>query len=101
MKIPSKINVGGTIFHIKKDKNIAGASFTFETRTITYNHTFSENEIKTMLIHEISEIIHVTLGTRLYSPHNDSYVFIMDHKEFQAHNDILVNTLVSNKIIQL
>lgn len=46
-----------------------------------------------ILMHELSEIIHILLRFRYDDPSvHGNYKFFMDHKEFELHNKILANT---------
>lgn len=100
--IPKKINILGSDWMIIQDKNNGGASFTFKTYTITLGVNYKNVEdIFEILIHEISEIIHIVLCSRFDDRGNDSYIFVMNHAKFQTHNEILVKTLLTNKIISL
>lgn len=95
-----KLNICGKEFKVLISKNIRGAEYNYDEQIIKLG-IYEQKQSIEMLIHEISEIIHVMLGHRLFKSENDSYIFIMDHSEFQAHNEILVNTLINNKIIKL
>lgn len=101
-QIPKKINVAGIDWIIKQDKKEYGSSFTFKNHTIILGANYKKvDDVIEALIHEISEIIHLTLNTRYTDTANDSYFFIMNHAQFQTHNDILINTLIKNKIIMI
>lgn len=101
MNIPKKINVVGYTFNIKVDSDSYDASFSFDDKIIIIGTATKDKEvILDHLIHEISELIHVILNNRLYKSSNDSYIFLYEHSNFQTHNEILVSTLVSNKIIK-
>ena len=100
MKNNSIINIAGKEFKILISKDTSGAEFNYSEQVIKLG-VYDEKYAIEILIHEISEIIHVMLGHRLFKSENNSYIFIMDHSEFQTHNEILVNTLINNKIIKL
>ena len=100
MKNNSIINIAGKEFKILISKDTSGAEFDYNKQVIELG-VYDEKYAIELLIHEISEIIHVMLGNRLFKNENNSYIFIMDHSEFQTHNEILVNTLINNKIIKL
>jgi hypothetical protein len=92
-KIPKKLLIVGQEYIIKKDKNSNGASFSMSNKEIILGIA----QIKTRpervfeaLVHEISEIIHSSLDTRYEAWGNVAdYKFVLDHKEFQNHNQIL------------
>ena len=101
--IPKELNICGRIFKVTEDKNIYGASFNFLDNTIIVGTKYSkENQVAILenLVHEISEIIHVTLGQRFEDSDNDSYIFVFNHSGFQNHGEILTNTLISNNILK-
>ncbi len=99
MKLPRKIDICGHTFKIKKTKG-GGGAFSFDDRTIEVGEDYKNQEdIIEVLIHEISEVIHVILALRTLEPVNNSYVFSMTYKDFQTHNTILVQTLIANKIL--
>ena len=100
MKNNSIINIAGKEFKILISKDTSGAEFNYSEQVIKLGVCDEKYAIE-ILIHEISEIIHVMLGNRLLKNENNSYIFLMDHCGFQAHNEILVNTLINNKIIKL
>lgn len=99
-KIPNLLFICGMKFKVKKDKKERGASFSFENREIILGIDYKQkNTIFKILIHEISEIIHVILSNRYTDTSNDSYLFVLKHKDFEIHNDILVDTLIGNNIL--
>ena len=100
MKNNSIINIAGKEFKVIISKETSGAEFNYNEQVIKLG-VYDEKCAIEILIHEISEIIHIMLGHRLFKSENNSYIFIMDHSEFQTHNEILVNTLINNKIIKL
>lgn len=101
MKLPKKLNIIGIEYSIIQDKNENGASFSYEKKAIRINPTYKDHYMLEILIHEISEIIHMMLGNRLFKSENNSYLFLMDHGMFQTHNKILVNTLINNKLLSI
>lgn len=102
MKIPEVVQICGMPYRVTVDKESYNSHFYTETRDITVGGKFElEEDIIEGLIHEISEVIHCLLGNRLTDVQNDSYTFIYNHKNFQVHNTILVQTLINNEIINL
>lgn len=100
--IPKKVNICGYEIKIKRKDSIdAVSSFSFSDRLIILNTYNCDDDTYEALIHEISEMIHVIIGNRMHYAPNNSYEFKMDHSKFQIHNDILVHTLINNKIISI
>jgi len=95
---PFTINICGKLYNCTRDNDITGAQFDFHDRTIIIGDC-ADHALSDYLIHEISEIIHVILGTRLSDAGNNNYMFVMNHNSFQTHNEILIETLLSNGII--
>ncbi len=94
----SEVNICGYKFKIEWDKTHSGGSFSFSGRAIIIgtSRLKSNSEITFMiLMHEVSEIIHLILNTRYDDPSVDgNYKFFLDHKEFENHNSILSNTIL-------
>ena len=102
-KIPKKINILGSNYKVIRNKSHAGGVFSTGDNTIE----IGTRNLKTdpcwtfqILVHEISEIIHVMLCTR-YDDYSvkGNYRFFMDHKGFDNHNQIL-NGIIYNQIIK-
>ena len=100
MTLPKTINIVNTEFTISTYKGY-GANFTIKDRQISIGTSDCDEEILISLIHEISEIIHVLIETRLVNNANDSYIFLLTHKEFQIHNELLIKVIRSNKLFEL
>lgn len=99
INLPEQIIICGTTFTVNKTESY-GADFSCRDKVINVGCSYiDKGDIVENLIHEISEIIHITLGIRFDSTGNDNYFFHFDHSQFQSHNEILVNTLFHNKII--
>lgn len=88
------------IFKLNVDNSLSGANFNYYERVINIGKYKDKKEYVQVLSHEISEIIHILLNNRFYNSGNDSYMFIMNHSDFQTHNEILLYTLYNNKIIK-
>ena len=96
-KIPDKIYIIAQEFLVIQTKEHGGGSFDFKESTIEIgirdietspDYTFS------ILVHEISEVIHCFLNTRYHSYGSiTDYKFVMDHKEFENHGMILAGIL--------
>lgn len=89
-----KIKIGSSKFKIEWKKDVRGANFDFKTHIIQVGTQHSKEEQWEYLIHELSEICHVVLGSRFWDSHNDSYVFIQSHKEFENHNAMLSQVIL-------
>lgn len=93
MRRPDEIKILNDIITVTYNEEVSGA-------TLDINKGFMEigtklpNDILDNLIHEISEAIHILLGTRHFKNTNDSFLFVMNHSEFQLHNSLLTSTLV-------
>lgn len=98
INLPTTINICGKIYTCIRDRSITGAEFEFNSRTIIIGDC-ADHAVLDYLVHEISEVIHIILGTRIEHAGNNGYVFLMNHNNFQTHNEILVETLLSNNII--
>jgi hypothetical protein len=98
--IPKSIDICGYKFDIIIDAKSREGKLDFDKRTIgvgtDYEHTA---DILDILIHEISEAIHICLGTRFSDDANNSYIFVFTHRDFQNHNEILTNILYTNKLL--
>ncbi len=100
-KYPKSIVIGNTKFKIKYDKKKGGARFTFGDEKIPATITFGMLYIKkdqefflTILIHELSEIVHVILTQRFrYQDNDTNYLFSYDHRGFDTHCQILAGAL--------
>ena len=102
MKIPDKIDISGHEFKIVKQPSEFNADFSFNDRIINLGTGWKhEEDIITVLIHEISEIIHLSLSNRFDDIDNDSFFFLFNHSKFTNHNEILVGTLIRNKLIKI
>lgn len=97
-----KIEILGTPFKIKWNDKSSGASFSWFDHTIIIGGEMIEkdpNYVFNIIMHEISELLHVMLNTRYTDPSaQDNYKFFMDHKEFENHN-LLLSSYVSKFII--
>lgn len=102
-KIPKKINILGSDYKVIREKSHSGGTFDTSISTIRIGtKTLKSDPCYTfqILVHEISELVHVMLKTRYddYSVQGN-YKFFMDHKEFESHNQIL-NGIIYNQIIK-
>lgn len=92
-----KINICGYVFKIEWDKTHSGGSFFFNDRTIIIGSSRIKTNVEItfmILMHELSEIIHLIINTRYQDPSCDTnYKFFLDHKEFENHNTILSSVL--------
>ena len=91
----NKIQILNEEFKIKWDKSYEGGEFSFDDHTIGIGlQSVSEIGIFNILIHEISEVIHIILNTRYtdYGTMRD-FKFFQTHKEFQVHTEILASVL--------
>ena len=88
-----KIEIIGTPFKVVWNDKDSGASFDWSTQTIIIGSKYMEkdpNYVFNLLMHEISELLHVMLNTRYVDQSaHDNYKFFMDHKEFENHNFLL------------
>jgi hypothetical protein len=100
IKIPEKLIIMGKEFEVIQSRDIEGAEFSIWNKKITIGITMQRDVIVESLIHEISEIIHCILSHRLTKTENGSFIFLMDHANFQSHNEILFDTLIQNKLIK-
>jgi len=102
MRTPDKIDITGHEFKIIRQPSKFDANFSFNDRVINLGTRWKhEEDIINVLIHEISEIIHVSLGNRYDDIDNDSFFFLFNHSKFTNHNEILIGTLIRNKIIKI
>jgi hypothetical protein len=85
MKRPNKIEIAGYTFSIKWDKTRYDGHFSFENNQITIGtRSDNENEIFSILLHEITEICSVIHYVRHHDRGNDSYFFLMNHKQYSV-----------------
>lgn len=102
-KIPKKINVIGSDYEVIRNKKHSGGAFDTGNNTIEIGTRGLKKDpcyAFSILVHEISELIHVMLRTR-YDDYSVTmnYKFFMDHKEFENHNQIL-SDIIYNQIIK-
>ena len=93
-----RIEFCGVAWKIKWHKNKGGAYVNSNKRTIGVGCerlNLDPDYVYHLLMHEISEAIHMYLGTRYddYSV-DGNYKFFMDHKEFECHIAILSKTML-------
>lgn len=91
----------GKVFKIEQDDEMAGATFSVFDKIIVIGKKTHEGNMLSNIVHEISEIIHILLNHRLERIENNSHVFLFEHSGFQSHNEILIDTLITNKIIKI
>lgn len=98
IKFLKNINLLTYKFKIKYDDSHSGATFSFSDLEIvigTKNYKKSPQQTLQVISHEISEILHVLLNTRYEDGSTTTnYKFFQDHKQFEAHNQILTQNLV-------
>lgn len=97
-----KIEILGTPFKIVWDQGSTDASFSYYEQLIRIGCEHIEkdpNYIFSLIMHEISELLHVILSTR-YRDGNieNNYKFFMDHKEFSNHN-LLLSSYITKFLI--
>lgn len=97
-----KIEILGTPFKIIWDQDNNDAGFNYYEQSIRIGCDLMEkdpNYVFSLIMHEISELLHVILSTR-YRDGNieDNYKFFMDHKEFSNHN-LLLSSYISKFLI--
>ena len=95
------IRICGKEFKVIESKDIQGAEFYYDEKLIKIGIYKNKQKRIEILLHEVSEIIHILLGHRLCKTENNSYVFVFDHAGFQTHNEILIDTLIDNKILKV
>ena len=98
-KIPNYITVVHQKFKVIKDKAHGGGSFDCSKSEIiigTRDLEISPDYTFSVLIHEISELIHVNLLNTRYTDYGtaNDYKFFMTHKEFETHNAILSSIIL-------
>lgn len=100
-KYPKKITLGNTEFTIIYDKKSGGGSFSFGDEKRKPSITIGMQYLKTdpdffltIIVHELSEIIHVLLTQRFkYQDNDTNYLFSYDHRGFDTHCSILSGAL--------
>ena len=92
-KLPKSVIVCGCRYTIKYNLK-CGACFDCHECTIVVGCGVAKDVAIRSLIHEISEIAHVELLDRYRSSsENGDIRFIMNHDEFERHNNALVGAL--------
>ena len=91
-KMPKKVVVCGTTYGITYTMG-RGASFNVQPPAIEVGCGEVREIVMESIIHEISEITHVELGTRFYRRVDNDHIFVMTHGRFQNHNLMLVAAL--------
>lgn len=100
-KFPKKVMIGDAVFEVKYDKTKGGAEFCLGWEDEKPNiiigmkhYKSDEGDFLNKIIHELTEIIHVTLNTRYRSPDNDTnYHFCYHHKEHTTACTMLAGLL--------
>ena len=91
-KMPKKVTICGIVYQIRYIME-RGASFQTRPPLIEVGVADGERYTTEPMIHEISEIIHTEMGTRLYRRVEGDYVFVCSHGQFQNHNLMLIAAL--------
>lgn len=98
LKQLEQVSICGYKFKMIWNKAHSGGSFHIGDRKIEIgvSQLKANPEIVFMiLLHELSEIIHMIINTRYDDPSVDgNYKFFLDHKEFENHNYILSETIL-------
>ena len=97
----TEVLICGKLFKIVESKDTQGAEFYYDDKLIKIGIYKDKHKLLEILTHEISEIIHILLGHRLCKTENSSYIFVLDHAGFQTHHEILIDTLMNNKILKI
>jgi len=84
-----KIKIAHTTFNIRWDKNQYGGSFDFEEGVIMVGTAGGDSFAFAVLIHELSEILHVITNTRFMKGDAQDYIFVLDHSQFTTHSELL------------
>lgn len=97
-KLLKEIEILDYKFQITWDKTHSGGSFSFARNNITVGIAKIKDHPEIafhILLHELSEVIHVLINTRYDDPSVDgNYKFFLDHKEFELHNRLLSQTIL-------
>ncbi len=89
-----KITVGSTEFKIKWNNKHGGGSFDYATRVIEIGTACGDDRTFEVIMHELSEMTHCTMHTRFERTDvHDDYTFVMDHRQFDAHNAYLTGLI--------
>lgn len=91
-KLPKKVTICG--YPYKIIYNMAtDACFNTGEHIIKVGCNCPQALAREMLFHEISEIIHIEIGSRHCRCTDSYYLFAMDHVKFSDHNMLLVAAL--------
>lgn len=97
LKLLKQVEILEYKFKLKWNKETSGGSLSFKTMEIMVGTRLLDNSIGTVfmvLMHELSEAIHIILSTRYDDGSVDgNYKFFLDHEEFENHNSILSETI--------
>lgn len=91
-KMPRRVTICGKPYKVGYNMR-GGACFNVQTYKITVGCIGTREEAHEMLIHEISECVHVELGHRYFNGESGHYAFVLDHAAFQRHNLLMVAVL--------
>lgn len=86
----------GYIFNIDWDPETYGGQFDFSEQKIVIGTKLEDHTVFQILMHEISEVLHVCMNNRYYNsdgPTVASYLFCMSHKDFEVHNSLLCDAI--------
>lgn len=100
-KYPKKVTIGSEEFKVIYDKNIGGGEFSLSwedkeayIKIGMKHHKGSDLNFINIVLHEITEIVHVVLGTRFKAPDNDSnYHFCYNHREHTTACEMISSVL--------
>jgi len=86
--------IGPHTFKVRWNNESYAGSFDFASEEIEIGCAGPDSRTLEVLLHELSEIVHVILHNRLHRPDvADDYVFVMDHAKFDSHNAILTGLI--------
>jgi len=91
-KMPKRVVICGTIYKINYNMG-RGAEFSTNPPAIQVGCGDIRDIVIEAIIHEVSELVHVELGTRFYRRVEGDYIFCLSHGRFQNHNLMLVAAL--------
>lgn len=96
-KLKKNIKILSHKFNLVWSKDIEGGYFSFSSMKMGISTKYLKKNpeyVWNILVHEISEACHCALKIRYDDPScHDNYKFFMDHKEFEAHSELLSTVL--------
>ncbi len=87
--MPSRVTICGKAYTVLYGDS---SSFDCTTHIIHVGCKATQDVAREELIHEISEALHVELGSR-FQNRDSEYSFAMDHTAFRNHNKLMVAAL--------